>query len=205
MREDIFLIEAVLGSLKENDLTAREKSGRRSRQLNAADGENAAAAAWRCRHGIVGKPRKRQQDAVWTRSVERCRDRQSVIRLRRVVSAGMPGVAAADAADAFPGSDDRAVFPHRANEIAAAARLKSALPAENRTERPLVDADEQNQHQRQPVAGSSPVQRAGLVGGGRGLSGVASVIPCSALRARGRRSCGSPALPSIPAGHVPRA
>jgi hypothetical protein len=65
MREDIFLIEAVLGLLKENDLIARKKVERGIRQLNAAGGEPV-----RCRRMELstGNPRQTtnsQQDAVW--------------------------------------------------------------------------------------------------------------------------------------------
>jgi hypothetical protein len=44
--------------VKENDLNAREKSGDGADILNAAEMKESAAAAWRCRHGIVGKLRK---------------------------------------------------------------------------------------------------------------------------------------------------
>src|SRR5215212_6897124 len=124
------------------------------------------------------QPTKTQQDAVLARpkngglrpkgqspDSSALRPEPSGLFSRRIISPAMPRMAAADPADAFPRADNRPVLSHRPDEIAAATRLKSALPAEKRTERPLVNADQDNQHKRQPVRGARPLQRARLVSG----------------------------------------
>ena len=69
---------------------------------------------------------------------------------RWVVAAWVPGVAAADAERAFPGSSDRAVLTDRSNHVVAARRLKTALLADDRAQRELIDAHKSNQrHGRQ--------------------------------------------------------
>jgi hypothetical protein len=66
---------------------------------------------------------------------------------RRIVAAGIPGVAAADSPDAPQGAADRPVLPHRADEILAATRLEAAAAAQQRANRPLVEPHQADQQQ----------------------------------------------------------
>ena len=59
--------------------------------------------------------------------------------LRRIIAAGIPGIAAADAPDSAPHAADRAILLHGPNEIGAARRLKTAASSQDRAERILVD------------------------------------------------------------------
>ena len=66
---------------------------------------------------------------------------------RRVVAAGVPGVAAENS----PGAPDCApncpVLPLRFDEIGAATRLETAVAAKHRADCPLVDTHQADQHQ----------------------------------------------------------
>ena len=68
--------------------------------------------------------------------------------LRRVISTGVPGVAAANAADASPRPSDCPVLPHRFDEVHAATRLETASPPQQRTDEPLVEANQPDQKPR---------------------------------------------------------
>ena len=62
-------------------------------------------------------------------------------RLRGVISAGMKGVAAADAAHSPPSSNKGPVLTDRSDKVVAAGRLKATLPTEDGTQEYLVQAD----------------------------------------------------------------
>jgi hypothetical protein len=66
---------------------------------------------------------------------------------RRIVPARVPGMAAADAPNAATGAANRAVFPHRLDEIGTATRLEPATLPQHGTNRPLVHANQPNQQQ----------------------------------------------------------
>jgi FSR family fosmidomycin resistance protein-like MFS transporter len=66
-------------------------------------------------------------------------------RSRRIESAGVPGMAAADAADAPPGAAHGAVLAHGADEIGAAGRLEAATAAHQRAQKDLIQADQPDQ------------------------------------------------------------
>ena len=56
-------------------------------------------------------------------------------------------MAAADTHNAAPRSPDGAVFLHRADEVFAATRLKSAVPAQYGTYKPLIQPCQGDQYQ----------------------------------------------------------
>jgi hypothetical protein len=66
---------------------------------------------------------------------------------RRIVPAGVPGMAAADTPDPAAGPANRAVFPHRLDKIGTATRLEPATLPQHGTNRPLVHANRADQQQ----------------------------------------------------------
>lgn len=62
-------------------------------------------------------------------------------RSGRVISAGAERVTAENAAEAFPGSPSRAIFPHRLNHVVAARRFVAADRAQPGADEQLVGAD----------------------------------------------------------------
>lgn len=65
----------------------------------------------------------------------------------RIITPLAEGVAAADPPDTSQAPADGTVFFHRSNEIVAARRLETALAADDGAERPLVDANESDEHE----------------------------------------------------------
>ena len=76
--------------------------------------------------------------------------------LRRIVPAGVPGVAAADARDAAPASPHRAVLLHGLNEVVAARRAEAAAIAEEGPECPLIHAHQPDQDPTRQAAARRP-------------------------------------------------
>src|SRR5262245_43225840 len=72
----------------------------------------------------------------------KCRNFEVIGRdiLRRIVSARMPRMAAANTTNALKRADDGSVFLNGPDEIVAASRLEPTLSANNRAERVLVDS-----------------------------------------------------------------
>ncbi len=58
--------------------------------------------------------------------------------LRRVIAAGVPGVAAANSPNALACPANGPVFLHRLNKIRAATRMKATTLAEQWAQRPLI-------------------------------------------------------------------
>ena len=82
-------------------------------------------------------------------SIEWISERQHCLRvheaLRKVHTARMKRIAPPNPLDAAPRAPDRAVLANGLNEIIAARRLKTALAAYQRAQRPLIDSRRPNQ------------------------------------------------------------
>lgn len=65
--------------------------------------------------------------------------------LRRIVSAGVPGMTTHDASDAFQDAADHAVLLDRFQRVLAARGSKPAIGAQHRADKSLVKADRQNE------------------------------------------------------------
>lgn len=65
-------------------------------------------------------------------------------RSRRVITTRVPGVASANAADAFPSAFKEPVFFNRLNCIIATTWVKAAHGAQQRAEQLLIDANQAN-------------------------------------------------------------
>jgi len=63
-------------------------------------------------------------------------------RSRRIVAAGIPGIAAADAPNAAARAANRAVFSHRLDEIGAASRMEAASGAQCRADEHLIQPNQ---------------------------------------------------------------
>ena len=66
---------------------------------------------------------------------------------RRIVAAGVPGEAAADAPDAAARAANRSVFLHGFDEVDAATRIEAALVPEHWAEEDLIEPDQPYQEQ----------------------------------------------------------
>jgi hypothetical protein len=75
---------------------------------------------------------------------------------RRVVTTGMPRIAAADAPNAAQQAANRPIFSHGFHEIDAATRLKAAVPAQQRADEPTIELHGRDQK----PAGQSPKRSA---------------------------------------------
>ena len=67
--------------------------------------------------------------------------------LRRVVPARVKRVAPEDSPRSLPGTDDRAVFLDRLNEVVAARRLEATMFAQERTDPELIESNAADQKQ----------------------------------------------------------
>src|SRR5947208_149630 len=78
--------------------------------------------------------------------------------LRRIVAAWVPRMAAANPPYAAQRAGDRPVLPHGLDEVVAARRLKTAMTAEDRAEKNLIEPHQADERQRrQPPQESCPV------------------------------------------------
>ena len=113
---------------------------------------------------------------------------------RRVVAAGVPWMAAADAGEATETAADCTMFFHGLPEVAAAGRLKPAVPPDEWAERELIEDDEPDEPDRcRPVAGppyaatSLPHPQHGSSPTSRRLN-RRGLRPCGRTHGGGRRS-----------------
>ena len=113
---------------------------------------------------------------------------------RRVVAAGVPWMAAADAGEATETAADCTMFFHGLPKVAAAGRLKPAVSPEEWAERELIEDDEPDEPDRcRPVAGppcaatSLPHPQHGSSPTSRRLN-RRGLCPCGRTHGGGRRS-----------------
>ena len=101
---------------------------------------------------------------------------------RRIVAARVKRMAPANPSQAAPGSTNRPIFLHRQDEIGAARRLETAMPADQRAQRPLIDPRRRDQqHARADARFAAPVVLMRL------LSGVICAASTSPLNSLGQR------------------
>jgi hypothetical protein len=76
------------------------------------------------------------------------------------MATGLPGVAAADPADAFDRASNCSIFPDGIGKVTTAGRLEAAVPAQKRTQEQTIGGNQPEESQdRQPIGGRSQSSR----------------------------------------------
>jgi hypothetical protein len=90
--------------------------------------------------------------------------------LRWIIPAGMPRMAAQNAACSPPSAANRTMLLHRTDKVIAASRVKPAISPDPWTQRPLIDPHQANQEQgRQiPQQAGEAIHKHSRYGGLRG-------------------------------------